>query len=63
VRDVRYVNMHANILCTRAEVLVATESVGDARPALEQAIDLYERKGNVVAARRTRSALGKLSPN
>jgi hypothetical protein len=45
-------NAHADALVDLAEVL--TRAGGDARLELEQALALYERKGNLVMAERTR---------
>jgi hypothetical protein len=46
-------NAHADALIDLAEVLVLARQ--DARAELEQALALYERKGNLVIAERTRS--------
>ena len=40
-----------------AEVLLLGGKAGEAAAALEQALDRYERKGNLVMARRTRDRL------
>ncbi len=40
-----------------AEVLLLSGKTGEAAAALEQALDRYERKGNLVMARRTRDRL------
>jgi class 3 adenylate cyclase len=48
-------NAHADALIDLADVL--THAGRDARPELEQALALYERKGNLVMAERTRSRI------
>jgi predicted ATPase len=56
------INMHADALADLAEVFAGGEDPTGAMDALDRAIDLYERKGNVVAsasARRRRIALEK----
>jgi tetratricopeptide (TPR) repeat protein len=52
-------NAHADALVDLAEVLVYAGR--DARPELEQALALYERKGNLVMAERTRSRVAELT--
>ena len=52
-------NAHADALVDLAEVLALSGQ--DGRPELEEALALYERKGNVVTAERTRSRLAKLT--
>jgi hypothetical protein len=52
-------NAHADALRDLAEVLALAGR--DARPELEQALALYERKGNLVMAERTRSKLAELT--
>jgi tetratricopeptide (TPR) repeat protein len=51
-------NLHADALISLAEVLVLAGK--EARPALEQALALYERKGNLVVAERTRARISAL---
>ena len=51
-------NAHADALVDLAEVSALAGR--DARPELEQALTLYERKGNLVMAERTRSMLAEL---
>jgi tetratricopeptide (TPR) repeat protein len=46
-----------NALVDRAEVLVLTGRPDAAALALEEAIDLYERKGNIVGVERAREQL------
>jgi hypothetical protein len=48
-------NFKADALLSLAEVLALAGK--DARPELEQALALYERKGNLVMAERTREQL------
>jgi len=52
-------NAHAGALTDLAEVLALAGQ--DARAELEQAFALYERKGNLVMAERTRSRLAELA--
>ena len=52
-------NAHADALLDLAEVLGLADQ--DARPELEQAVALYERKGNLVMAERARSRLAELT--
>ena len=52
-------NAHADALIDLAEVLALAGQ--DARAELEQALALYERKGNLVMAERTRSRLAELT--
>jgi len=52
-------NAHADALLDLAEVLALAGQ--DARAELEQALALYERKGNLVMAERTRSRLTELT--
>jgi tetratricopeptide (TPR) repeat protein len=53
-------NWHGNALADLAEVYVIAGRAEDAREQLEQALSLYEQKGNVVAAARTRRRLEDL---
>jgi tetratricopeptide (TPR) repeat protein len=52
-------NVHADALLDLAEVLALAGQ--DARAELEQALALYERKGNLVMEERTRSKLAELT--
>jgi len=52
-------NAHADALIDLAEVLALAGQ--DARAELDQALALYERKGNLVMAERTRSRLAELA--
>ena len=52
-------NAHADALLDLAEVLTLAGKDGHAE--LEQALELYERKGNLVMAERTRSRLAALA--
>ena len=54
-------NMRGDALVDLAEVLAAAGRKGEAAAALGEAEDLYERKGNVVSARRAREAAGPAS--
>ena len=51
------VNDQAHAASSLAEVLGQTGSNGAATTELERAVELYESKGNVVAAERARAAL------
>jgi class 3 adenylate cyclase/tetratricopeptide (TPR) repeat protein len=53
-------NAHADALLDLAEVLALAGQ--DTRAELEQAFALYERKGNLVMAERTRSRLAEFTP-
>ena len=48
---------HADTLIARAEVLRATGDASAADAVAREALTLYERKGDVVSARRTRALL------
>ena len=54
------INDQGNALCDLAEVLLLAGDVGEAVAAFEQALERYERKGNVVSAQRTRVRLAQL---
>jgi tetratricopeptide (TPR) repeat protein len=51
---------HAGVLVDLGDVLCADGRAGEAVPLLEAATRLYERKGNLVLAARTRSSLDEL---
>jgi class 3 adenylate cyclase/tetratricopeptide (TPR) repeat protein len=53
-------NWHASALSDLAEVYMLAGRPAESRAPLEQALVLYERKGNLVAAAKARSALGEL---
>ena len=53
-------NWHGNALTDLAEVYVLAQRPEEGRARLEQALALYERKGNVVSAGKGRSALAQL---
>jgi tetratricopeptide (TPR) repeat protein len=53
-------NWHANALTDLAEVYVLAGRPEDGRAQLEQALALFERKGNLVSAANARSALAEL---
>jgi predicted ATPase/class 3 adenylate cyclase len=52
-------NWHANALADLAEVYVLSGRAEEARNRLERALELYERKGNLVAAEKARNTLAK----
>jgi class 3 adenylate cyclase/tetratricopeptide (TPR) repeat protein len=54
-------NHHANALADLAEIYVAAGRGGEGRPHLEQALTLYEQKGNLVAVGRAGRRLTELS--
>jgi DNA-binding SARP family transcriptional activator len=58
-----FILMHATTLRSLAEVLLARGDAAGAADATRAALELYERKGNVVAAKRTRAALLSLAPS
>jgi class 3 adenylate cyclase/tetratricopeptide (TPR) repeat protein len=53
-------NDQGNAFCDLAEVLLLAGEAGEAVAALEQALERYDRKGNVVSASRTRLRLAQL---
>jgi DNA-binding SARP family transcriptional activator len=55
-------NHHAKVLLDLAEVLRLAHRPDEAAGAVEDALTLYERKGNIVAARATRALLDELVP-
>lgn len=59
-RGTRFVWLEADALLMLAEVLRMGALSGEAVAALEEALALYERKGNVASAAKTRAALGEL---
>jgi len=56
-----YLDVHGEALVALAEVLRAADRVEESATAVGEALVLYERKGNVVAAGRTRGLLSKLA--
>ena len=50
--------LRGDLLLDLAEILLAGGDLEGARQASAQAIELYERKGNVVSAARARSLAG-----
>src|SRR5262249_47595963 len=50
-----WLNDHADALMVRAEVLCALGQPGDAAARRKEALELYQRKGNVIAADRARA--------
>lgn len=57
----RSLNIHADTLLDLAEVLRAAGRESKARVVTERALGLYERKGNVVSAKWTRSRIAELA--
>jgi DNA-binding SARP family transcriptional activator len=60
VRSTEFLGYHAEALLVLAEALRLGGRGEEAAAAIEEAAALYERKGNVAAAERTRVALGEL---
>jgi tetratricopeptide (TPR) repeat protein len=58
-----FILMHATTLRSLAEVLLACGDAPGAATATRAALELYERKGNVIAADRTRAVLLALPPS
>ena len=56
-----YVDLHAEALAALGEVLLIAERRDDAVRALEQAVSLFEAKGNTVAATAIRNQLSPAS--
>ena len=54
-------NFHGNALADLAEVHALAERTEVARERLERALELFERKGNIVAAAKARRRIGDLS--
>ena len=57
-----YLDVHAQAIADLAEVLRLADRPEESGAALEQAIRLYEQKGNVAAARRLRGLLVEPPP-
>jgi hypothetical protein len=60
-----FLPVHAGALMDLAEILLLAGRPGEVGPAVEEAIRLYEQKGNVVAAAKARTqleALGRRKP-
>ena len=55
-----FLDSHGDALTDLAEVLVSSERRGEAATALEQAVRLYDLKGNTISVARTRARLKKL---
>jgi DNA-binding SARP family transcriptional activator len=60
--DTDALNLRAKVLLDRAEVLQLGGRSSEAGAAVEQSIQLFEQKGNVVAAKRSRRLLLELAP-
>jgi predicted ATPase/class 3 adenylate cyclase len=56
-------NLRAAALVALADVLIAAGNHADARAAAEAALELFDRKGNVVATKRTRAMIEELDPS
>lgn len=58
--DGEMVEWHAAALLSLAEVLTSAGQPGEARPCVEQAVEILERKGDLVPAERARAGQGPL---
>jgi class 3 adenylate cyclase/tetratricopeptide (TPR) repeat protein len=56
------INLHADALMALAHVLRLADRPSDALPVLEEALRLYERKGNLVSAGSARAVLANHTP-
>ena len=54
------INFHGDALMALAEVLCLAERPREAVPVIQEALNLYEQKGNVVSAGKARALLGEL---
>ena len=59
-RSTDYLNMHAGLLLSLADVLAVGGRAAESIPIIEEACALYERKGNLVMAEKARTLLGEL---
>jgi uncharacterized protein HemY len=57
-----FLNHRAEALTVLADVLARSERPEQAKVAREEALDLYEQKGNLVAAARVRGDLASSAP-
>jgi class 3 adenylate cyclase/tetratricopeptide (TPR) repeat protein len=57
-----FTNLHADALMVLGQVLNRTGTENEAEVAVRCALELYERKGNVVSADRARTVLARLAP-
>ena len=60
VEATELLNFHADALLVLAEVLQLAGKPEEAAPALEEAVALYGRKGNVVSGAKAATLLGQL---
>ena len=60
--DTDALNLRAKVLLDRAEVLQLAGRSSEAGAGVEVSIELFEQKGNVVAAKRARRMLLELAP-
>jgi tetratricopeptide (TPR) repeat protein len=61
--DTDEINFRADALMSLAEVLAVAERPSEAVHPIEEALRLYEQKGNVVSAGKARSFLSELQPS
>jgi tetratricopeptide (TPR) repeat protein len=54
------INMHGDALMALAEVVRVAQRPSEAVPVIQEALNLYEQKGNVVSAGKARALLGEL---
>jgi tetratricopeptide (TPR) repeat protein len=59
-RETDMVNQHADAYVDLGEVLLLGGKTDEAAAALEQAIERYERKGNIVSTRRAQAQLAEM---
>jgi tetratricopeptide (TPR) repeat protein len=59
-QDTDDINLHGDALMALAEVLRLAERPDEAAPFIDQALRLYEQKGNLVSAGKARSLLAEL---
>jgi predicted ATPase/class 3 adenylate cyclase len=59
-QDTDDINLHGDALMALAEVLQLAERSDEAAPFIDQALRLYEQKGNLVSAGKARSLLAEL---
>jgi tetratricopeptide (TPR) repeat protein len=55
-----FLNFHGDALVDLAEILVTADRPDEAADALQEAVALYERKGNIVSAAKARGLLAEL---
>jgi Flp pilus assembly protein TadD len=61
LRGIEAPDLGGDCLVTLAGILTQASRPDEARAVLQEALDLYERKGNLVSAERTRALVGELT--